>query len=86
VTDVTWDANHPIGVHAIDNPMRYIDTDDPDTIRRFEVVNDSAYQMYMTILERCPRSAERTLAIRKLQEARMWANAAIVFDGRTYST
>jgi len=70
----------------IDNPMQYIDTDDPSTIARFQSVNAAAKMMYDVILQDCPRSAERTLAIRKLQEARMWANAAIVFDGRTYQT
>lgn len=70
----------------ITNPMQYIDTDDPHKVACFKAINDSAYEMYRMILDSCPRSAERTLAIRKLQEARMWANAAIVFDGRTYQT
>jgi len=70
----------------ISNPMAYIDTDDEVKVRGFGDVNEAAYAMYQIILANCPRSAERTLAVRKLQEARMWANAAIVFDGRTYST
>jgi len=70
----------------IDNPMEYIDTDDPDKIAGFQSVNAIAKMCYDVILANCPRSAERTLAVRKLQEARMWANAAIVFDGRTYKT
>jgi hypothetical protein len=68
----------------IDNPMQYIDTDDVAKIAGFQHVNEAAHHTYLAILANCPRSAERTLAIRKLQEARMWANAAIVFDGRTY--
>jgi len=70
----------------IENPMRYIDTDDPVKVAGFQRVNEASYQAYLSFLEACPRCAERTLAIRKLQEARMWANAAIVFDGRTYKT
>jgi hypothetical protein len=70
--------------HEISNPMQYIDTDDPMQVARFQAVNAQAYLMYQQILQSCPQSAERTLAIRKLQEARMWANAAIVFDGKTY--
>src|SRR5262249_28235490 len=69
---------------AISNPMQYIDTDDPVKIEHFLQVNKGAKAYYDLILKHCPKSAERTLAIRKLQEARMWANAAIVFDGRTY--
>jgi hypothetical protein len=70
--------------HAISDPMQYIDTDDPMVIARFQAINIAAKAFYDVILEKAPRSAERTLAIRKLQEARMWANAAIAFDGRTY--
>jgi hypothetical protein len=70
--------------YQIENPMQYIDTDDPMKVAAFVAVNNAAYQMYLQILESCPQSAERTLAQRKLQEARMWANAAIVFDGQTY--
>jgi hypothetical protein len=74
------------GGDALSNPMEYIDTDDPTTVAHFRSVNAAAYMMYEVLLQDCPRSAERTLAIRKLQEARMWANAAIAFDGRTYQT
>jgi hypothetical protein len=74
------------GLHQIDNPMQYIDTDDPKQVAAFARLNALAYAMYEAMLAVCPRSAERTLAIRKLQEARMWANAAVVFDGRTYPT
>jgi hypothetical protein len=66
------------------NPMQYIDTDDADKVAAFKAINDGSSVLYAILLECCPRSAERTLAIRKLQEARMWANAAVVFDGRAY--
>jgi len=79
-------ASQSITNPPIDNPMAYIDTDDPAKIAAFKRVNDVTYEVYRVILALCPRSAERTLSIRKLQEARMWANAAIVFDGRTYQT
>jgi cytosine/adenosine deaminase-related metal-dependent hydrolase len=67
-------------------PMSYIDTDEPAKLAAFKAVNLGAQACYDIILQNCPQSAERTLAIRKLQEARMWANAAIVFDGRRYPT
>lgn len=72
--------------HAIDNPMRYIDTEDMRLIAAHTAVEDAISAAYAALLAVCPRSAERTLAVRKLQEARMWANAAIVFDGRSYPT
>jgi len=68
----------------IEDPMEYIDTDDPKKIQGFSIINSQAYQMYQEILGCCPAGAERTIAIRKLQEARMWANAAIAFDGKSY--
>jgi hypothetical protein len=69
----------------IENPMDYIDTPVED-VWKHKQVERAISAAYDTLLEVCPRSAERTLAVRKLQEARMWANAAIVFDGRTYKT
>ena len=72
-------------VNHIANPMEYIDTDDPAVITRYQAINNVARIMYERILGDCPPSAERTLAIRKLQEARMWANAAIAFGGRQYT-
>lgn len=69
----------------ITNPMLYIDTP-PDRVHLHKIVEEGITDAYEAILGTCPQSAERTLAIRKLQEARMWANAAIVFDGRRYPT
>jgi len=69
----------------IDNPMQYIDSTG-EQVGRHQQVERAITAAYEAILISCPRSAERTLAVRKLQEVRMWANAAIVFDGRTYKT
>lgn len=41
-------------------------------------------QAVYALEDNVPGSAERTLAIRKLEEASMWANKAIVFDGERY--
>ena len=68
----------------IPHPMDYIGTDNPVTIAHYRATSQAATVMYDTILGHCPESAERTLAIRKLQEARMWANAAIALDGLRY--
>jgi hypothetical protein len=68
------------------NPMEYRDTDNPVTIAHYRAINQAAKVLYDTILGHCPESAERTLAVRKLQEARMWANAAIALEGTRYRT
>lgn len=67
----------------IKNPMEYIDTP-PERVHLHKAIEAGITAAYDAILDNCPPSAERTLAVRKLQEARMWANAAIVFDGRRY--
>lgn len=69
----------------ISNPMQYIDSSGVQ-VDRHKAVEAGVTAAYDAILDNCPRSAERTLAVRKLQEVRMWANASIVFDGRTYPT
>lgn len=66
------------------DPMQYISTDNPVTLAHYRATAQAARVMYDTILGHCPESAERTLAVRKLQEARMWANAAIAFGGQRY--
>jgi hypothetical protein len=68
---------------TIDNPMQYIDSHG-ETVVRHKNIESVMSDAYGVILANCPQSAERTLAIRKLQEVRMWCNAAIVFDGRRY--
>jgi hypothetical protein len=48
----------------------------------FEAVADAISKAFYVIAESVPACADRTLALRRLQEARMWANAAISFEGR----
>jgi hypothetical protein len=66
--------------------MDYIGTDNPVTIAHYRAVSQASKVLYDTILGHCPESAERTLAVRKLQEARMWANASIALEGTRYRT
>lgn len=44
-------------------------------------VNDRFEDAYDTMIDLAPPSAELTLAIRKLQECRMWFNCAVVMNG-----
>jgi len=66
------------------HPMDYIGTDNPVTIAHYRAISQASRTLYDTILGHAPSSAERTIAIRKLQEARMWANAAIALEGKSY--
>lgn len=44
---------------------------------RYERIRTWGKDMAETIIENCPESRERSLAITKLEECVMWANAAI---------
>jgi hypothetical protein len=49
------------------------------------MVSEAAKMFAEAILVSCPRSADRTAALRKVREAMMTANASIVFGGRSLS-
>lgn len=65
------------------NPFEY----QPPTLEHTEKIKAfraACAFVYDSLLTNVPESAERTLAIRKLEECSMWANKAIVFDGERY--
>jgi hypothetical protein len=51
--------------------------DKPAQVPNYVKIRDDAREFATTILELCPESAEATLAIRHIQQAVMFANAAI---------
>lgn len=48
-----------------------------DQATRYELLRGNAKTLAVTIQELCPDSREKALAMTKLEEASMWANAAI---------
>jgi hypothetical protein len=48
-----------------------------DQPKRYENLRGNAKSLAILIFESCPDSRERSLALTKLEEAVMWANAAI---------
>lgn len=48
-----------------------------DQLERYQILTQAAIAYAKLIQELTPESPEQTLAIRKLQEAKMYANAAI---------
>lgn len=48
-----------------------------DQVERYEIMRKRGLTLAKGILKACPESAERTLAIRQVEVAIMWANAAI---------
>ena len=59
------------------NPFQFRTPTD-DEIETMQTIADKLGDLYQYVQLATPSSAERTLAIRKLQEARMWLNASIV--------
>lgn len=51
-----------------------------DQAARYSHITEQARIFWTTIISSCPPSEERSLALRKLQEARMWANASIAIN------
>jgi len=48
--------------------------------RRHVEIRQAGLRLALRISDLCPDSAEKTLALRKIQEAVMWANAAIAIN------
>jgi hypothetical protein len=48
-----------------------------DQARRYEALRAAAYQLALLYARHCPDSRELSIALTKLEEAAMWANAAI---------
>lgn len=48
-----------------------------DQAPRYQVLRAEAAELAQTILSYCPPSRERTIALRELEQAIMWANASI---------
>jgi hypothetical protein len=60
----------------MNDPFKYVPPT-PEMVPHFETIARHCADLYRSLMEHVPESPERTLAIRKLQEVRMWANAAI---------
>ena len=45
--------------------------------KRYETIREFAKTYAMFLIENCPDSRERSLALTKLEESVMWANASI---------
>ena len=51
-----------------------------DQTQRYEQIRADAKVLALTIQECCPESREKSLALTNLQQAVMWANAAIAIN------
>jgi hypothetical protein len=49
----------------------------PDQIPRYNQIRETAGSVALGLMQYCPPSRERSVALTKLEECVMWANAAI---------
>lgn len=48
----------------------------------YKAIRAAGKALAETVLEYCPDSADKTVAIRTIREAVMWANASVACEGR----
>ena len=68
-----------ITLDNLDDVFRYHGPD-PVQIEKYQKINIAVKECAKVILENAPHSRERSLALTDIQEARMWANAAIALE------
>ena len=56
-----------------------------DQPKRYEELRSKAKELTNLILENCPESDERQIAMRRLEDSIMWANASIARNERMCS-
>lgn len=54
----------------------------PEQIPSYTAIREAAKEFVAVLLRKCPDSADRTAAIRKVREAVMTANASIACGGK----
>ena len=64
------------------HPFEYVAPTE-ESVLKIRKVRDAMKELHDLLLATIPTGAERTLAVRKLEESSMWANKAIVF-GQVY--
>ena len=63
-------------VDRLNNNFRY-HAPKEDQVERYQHSRDKFRELAQYLMENCPRSRELSLAITHIEEASMWANAAI---------
>jgi hypothetical protein len=56
--------------------------DDPAKVPKYQAINEAAKAFAKAVIANTSPCADQTSAIRKIRDARMWANAAIALDGK----
>lgn len=66
--------------YSVDNVFMY-HAPKPEHIGKYEQIRDIGKEMVVLLNQLCPESREKWLAFTRVEEAVMWANAAIARNG-----
>ena len=69
-----------VRIEILDEVMTYHPPTE-EQIPKYQRVKEAIAEAIKAVIFNCPECADRTVAIRKLREARMDANAAIALNG-----
>lgn len=69
-----------VDVKKVENGLSYHPMKDPEQGQRYADNRAAAQEFARVIMGNCPPSRELSLAITNLQQALMWANAAIAVN------
>ena len=72
----TYEAEGTRELAALDNNFIY-HPPKPGQNERYQFLRNEGWRLSQAVLEQCPSSRERSLALTKIEEAIFWANAAI---------
>lgn len=53
----------------------------PDQVKQYGDIRSAGKFLAQVILQQCPDSRERSIAVTKVQEVVMWANASVALHG-----
>lgn len=73
--------NRPVPTEDIDRRFRHHPPKDDDTVDRHVEIRETMRDAANTVNAMVPDGREKSLAITKLEEAMMWANAGIAREG-----
>jgi hypothetical protein len=88
IDDIRLDADalkkHQDGFHVLIADLFTYHPASDDQIPRYEAIRKKAAELALVLHENCPMSADRTFAMRQLQDCVMTANRSIALKGRSY--
>ena len=78
ILDQKYHPSNRVTLAELDNVFKY--HDDPRKVPKYVAIREAGKNLARVILENCPDCADRSVAIRKVREVCMTANAAVALE------